>query len=195
MVAVPRALAQRYYLQNAALRAQAVRDSTRLWRLWTPGDEASWRRMTELAFPVMEARHRAAQALAVQHFETVSAVAVDKRLPGETGPALDFDRMVGGFVMTGLVGTWNAVRAGKSLEAARQIGFARFAGSVTRQVLDGGRDAMMASVAASPRRATWRRVTSGDPCDFCAGLVDSQSGDPDFTSHDHCSCVAEPVFQ
>lgn len=45
----------------------------------------------------------------------------------------------------------------------------------------------------------WRRVTSDNPCDFCAmlaaqGAVYNAEETADFEAHDNCSCTAEPVW-
>jgi hypothetical protein len=80
-----------------------------------------------------------------------------------------------------------------------QAALTRTSGAVARHVLNGGRDALLASVAADRKTVGWIRVTSGDPCPFCAmlagrGAVYAESA-ADFQSHDHCSCSAEPQYE
>ena len=72
----------------------------------------------------------------------------------------------------------------------------RLAGTVTRQVLDGGRQTLLGSVAVDRRAKGWRRITDGHPCSFCATIAGAVVTDAkrDFRAHDHCGCSAEPNF-
>ncbi len=95
---------------------------------------------------------------------------------------------------------------------------AEYASSVDRRVLNGGRDTMEWSTAAS--HTTWRRVTDVNPCEFCIMLAtksDYSSREsalvvtgnhyrkrsshrrrtprqPGSRYHDHCGCTAVEVI-
>lgn len=89
--------------------------------------------------------------------------------------------------------------AGKSMAAA-----------VTRHVIDGGRQDILANTKADPIALGFMRVTkSARPCYFCAmlasrgpayGAESFNDSDPRFIgdgvakAHDNCSCILEPVF-
>jgi len=96
--------------------------------------------------------------------------------------------------VTGYV-TTERLRALKHADPSR-VALVRVSGAVTRHVLDGGRETLMASVRDDRRARGWARVTSAEPCSFCAMLASrgpvygERTGD--FQSHDHCACNLEP---
>ena len=75
-----------------------------------------------------------------------------------------------------------------------QNALVRTAGSLTRLILSGGREALVAASIEDGSAFGYRRVTTGT-CDFCQELADKGISDnPNFEAHDHCGCVAEPAF-
>jgi len=52
-----------------------------------------------------------------------------------------------------------------------KVALVRVSGAVTRQVLDGGRETLLASVRDDRRARGWARVTSPKPREFCAMLA------------------------
>lgn len=84
-------------------------------------------------------------------------------------------------------------------EQAMQSGLVSASGAATRQVLNGGREALLTLVQADETALGWARVTDGDPCYFCAmlasrGPVYKSAATAGFKAHDHCACSAEAVF-
>lgn len=82
-------------------------------------------------------------------------------------------------------------------------------GAATRHVMNGGRDELRNLVNEDREALGYIRVTTGDPCFFCAMLAsrgpvyDDMSfdeSDPRFEGdgkhkvHDHCGCSVEPVY-
>lgn len=82
-------------------------------------------------------------------------------------------------------------------------------GAATRHVMNGGRDEIQQAMTEDPVALGYIRVTSGDPCYFCAMLAsrgpvytdDSfDDSDPRFVGegqhkvHDHDQCSVEPVY-
>jgi len=181
-----------------ALRARAIGELLAAWRLFE-GDIESWRRFLVVALPVVMARRRDSAGLALAHVRERAAeegIALEGlRLP-EPPPAEALERSLGA---TGLAGTWRALSVGASLEAARQVGFARLAMAAGRHVMDGGREAVLGAASASERRIRWRRVAAPSACAFCAMLASRgpvyASGTVDFPAHDGCACTAEPAFE
>jgi hypothetical protein len=98
--------------------------------------------------------------------------------------------------VTGYV-TTERLRALKHADPG-SVALVRVSGAVTRHVLDGGRETLLASVRGDRRARGWARVTSAEPCEFCSmlasrgGVYMATSGA--FAAHDHCACGVEPVF-
>lgn len=193
--AAGRLLTAQYYAGQVALKAQMVRDAHRLWGAWRGTGKAEWERMVALAVPVIRARHRTSAGSSARYFETLSAVEVGRRQHGELPPELPEDFIGATLALTALTSVYNARQRGLSLAAAKQLGFVRLAGAASRLALSGGRDAILASVATSNRATGYERVTSGNACEFCSSLEGGHSEADAFEAHDHCSCVAQPVFR
>lgn len=71
-------------------------------------------------------------------------------------------------------------------------------GTVSRHVLDAGRETIWENVRADTAAQGYTRVPTGRACSFCKMLASrgptySESG-ADFRSHNHCGCTAEPYF-
>lgn len=88
---------------------------------------------------------------------------------------------------------------GVAREQAMANAFVASSGTVSRLVLDAGRDTLRDSLAADPKAAGWRRVTSGSSCKFCQMLAGRgavyRAETARFRSHDHCGCIPEPVYR
>lgn len=189
-----------YRRQQLAVRAAALQDITRAWPLWTPGQVKEFGRFTAVAVPLLGARHNQAAALAAGYYrrfrEAEGVRGGDTpRLP----PGLRLDDVVPSLRATALAGTMRALRAGFSPQAASRAGLTQALGTAGRLTLNGGRDAIVASVEADPRAIGWQRIASGGACDFCrtlAGRGPAYKGErtASFQAHDHCACSAEPVY-
>jgi hypothetical protein len=189
-----------YRRQQLAVRAAALQDISRAWPLWTPGQVKEFGRFTAVAVPLLGARYNQAAALAAGYYrrfrEAEGVRGGDTpRLP----PGLRPDDVVPSLRATALAGTMRALRAGFSPQAASQAGLTQALGTAGRLALNGGRDAIVASVAADPAAAGWQRIASGGACDFCrmlAGRGPAYKGErtASFEAHDHCACSAEPVY-
>jgi hypothetical protein len=88
--------------------------------------------------------------------------------------------------------------SGSEAAALRVMGD-RLAGSAERLALLGERSTVMDTFAESDQLVGHRRVTSGDPCAFCAMLASRgavySKRTVDFQAHDSCRCTPEPLYQ
>lgn len=195
MGATTAALTALHYNHQLAIKAESIRDAYALWQSWTPGDEASWRRMMVLAQPVVAARHTMSSAVAARYFAQMAALQTGQHEVAVPAPPLPTEQVEASLVATGLVGVVAARSRGLSLPAAAQVGFVRFQGGLSRLVLLGGRTTLVASVAASSRATGWERVTGDAPCDYCAGLAGEGASDSEvYPAHDNCSCSLSPIW-
>ena len=181
------------------LRAQAMRDFQRIWPLWK-GDERSFRDLVAATQPLVLAHHRTSASLASAFYQ---AFRTAERVGGSPAPRLpdppDPKKIEASLYATGQASVRKAIAAGHSPQAAMQNALVTTSGAVTRHILDGGRGTIIQSAAADRRARGWARVTSGDPCAFCAmlamnGAVYSEYT-VDFQAHDHCSCSGEVVYE
>lgn len=73
------------------------------------------------------------------------------------------------------------------------------AGGFQRLVADADRHTVARSSIADPGSGRWGRATTGKSCSFCVMLATRDNyrseSSADFEAHDHCDCLATPVFR
>lgn len=193
------ALTEAHRQGQLRLRAQALRDFTAVWPVWT-GDEQSFHRLLDVAVPLLRAHHTLSASLAASYF---TGFRTAERVGGNAAPVLADPlregQIRGTLYVTGLDMTRQALLAGQSPQAAMQTALVRTSGTATRLTLNGGRDTVLLSSSEDRRARGWARVTSGKACAFCATLASRgaaylSESTAEFQAHDHCSCTAEVMY-
>lgn len=181
------------------VRARALADYLRLWPIWE-GDEESFNRLIVATIILIRAYRELSATLAGSYFLSFRNA---EQVAGEAairlaGP-LDEDKVRAALIVTGRESVRDALNRGASPQQAQDRAFTQTSGSVTRQVLSGGRETILQSVSEDKEALGWARVTDGDPCTFCALLAGRgpvyKADTVDFEAHDHCSCGAMPFYQ
>lgn len=192
-----RLLTERHRQAQLQVRARALRDYIRLWPIWE-GDEESFAQMVTAAIVVARAYNGFSAVLAGSYFQSFRLA---EEVGGEAATRLagpiDEAKVTAGLVVTGRDALASALDAGSPAEA-RETALVRTSGSISRHVLNGGRETILRSVAEDKEALGWGRVTDGDPCAFCAMLAGRgpvyEEDTVDFEAHDGCGCGAEPVY-
>lgn len=176
------------------IRARVLRDFIRLWPIWE-GDDKSFGRLVTAAVPLVQINHSLSAALAVSYYEALrKAEAAAGRSTPKIAPALDPVMLAVSLHVTGRVTARKAIGAGHSRDEAMKTALVGTSGAVTRHVLAGGRDTLIASTEADPAARGWRRVTAPRACSYCRKQAAKGTSNDNFHAHDHCGCSAEPVF-
>ena len=195
-------LTERHRVAQVGLRAAALRDLTVLWRSVRVDDlRGTIGPFAVAGAQMVRARHRESAGQARDYFQVfrrvervsgaVAVIAADP--PAELAAASSLRG-------SALAGVIDARRRGRPMEAAARAGLTRCSGSMSDLVLDGARDMLTRAAESDPQSTgRWQRVTSGDPCAFCAmlaarGPVFSRDTGG-FDAHSHCACQAEVVFE
>ena len=172
-----------------------------LWNLLDTRDlQGSFARWLQAVAPlILESRGMSATVAANYYRDTRSAAGIDGTAPVQLASRLPVEQLHTAMLVTTVVAIRTAFGAGQSIDQALQTGFVTSSGAATRLALQGGRQTIVDTVKADPHAVGWDRVTSDDPCAFCAmlasrGAVYRSEETASFESHDHCSCSAEPVF-
>lgn len=193
-----RELTERHRLGQLQIRARALRDYVRLWPVWQ-GDEESFGQLVSAALILARAYHGMSANLSGGYF---TSFRLAEEVPGEAlvrlaGP-IDEGKVTAGLIVTGRDAVRAALDAGRSPHDAMDTALARTSGSLSRQVLNGGRETILRSVAEDKEALGYGRVTDGDPCSFCALLAGRgpvyKRDTADFKAHDECGCSAEPFY-
>lgn len=192
------ALTEQHRQAQLRVRALALSDYTRLWPIWT-GDDESFGRLAAATLTLVRVYAGLSSSVAAAYFASFRAT---EGITGSAAPKLatvpSEGLVVGTLHVTGRDAVRDAIRAGMTPRVAQQNALVRTSGSVTRLVLNGGRDTIIQSTAEDRRALGWARVTDSKPCAFCA-LVASRGpvykqDTVNFEAHDHCSCVGEPFY-
>lgn len=189
-------LTQLHRRRQLALRSATLKDLLRLWPMFDIDDiDGTWPQLQAALLTLVGARRQDSVGLASNYYR---AFRLAEGVPGQAEPrrAAPPDPLL-------TVATLNLlgpIQAKKNISLRRprvaETTFTRLAGSVGRQVLNGGRETLVQSIDADRRAAGWRRITDSNPCDFCADIasagIHSEAGG--FPAHDSCGCSAEPAF-
>ncbi len=193
-------LTERHRTAQLALRALALRQVLEIWPAFDVEDAArSWPAVEAALLAVIGERRAVSASLAAGYFEAFRRA---ERVDGVAAPVLAaFDseavaRSRTSLEVTGYM-TAERLRALKHADPGN-VALVRVSGAVTRHVLDGGRETLLASVRRDRLARGWARVTSAEPCEFCSmlasrGAVYSATSGA-FQAHDHCGCGLEPTY-
>ena len=192
-------LTEQYRQAQLQIRAQALRDFSLLWPIWK-GDDNSFQELVTAALALVRVYRNISAAAAAAFYEAFREAAHAAGVPATVlGSAIPDDQVASSLYVTGRDALRKALAAGQTPDAARATTLVRASGAVTRHIADGGRQTILDSVAADKEARGWARVTDGDPCYFCLtlasrGAVYKSEQTASFEAHDHCECIAIPVF-
>lgn len=189
-------LTQLHRRQQLALRSATLRDMLAVWPLFDMDDiDGSWPAVEAALLALIAERHRTSAGLASNYYRTFRAAERARGTFDPTpAPPPGWPLARATLTILGPIGAKKAIAARRPKVAETTL--TRLAGSVGRQVLDGGRKTLQQAVKADPQAKGWRRITDSSPCDFCAAIAaQGVIGDTvDFQAHDSCGCGQEPVY-
>lgn len=136
----------------------------------------------------------AAAALGAEWFETAREAS---GVPGSFAPVLAEQPDQGRWASLANWATQTMVKP-DAPQDARRIVLKRVDGGLQRSIAAQHRETIMRSSIADPAAKGWKRVGSGDTCDFCAMLIGRgavySTTSVKFRSHDNCGCAAAPAW-
>jgi hypothetical protein len=192
-----RLLTRQHRQAQARLNALTAAQVLPLWRLLGDDPMSAPERWLSAALAVIQIRHSASVVLAERYFQQYRSVEIGGPVQRIVRPSIDIVAARSSLMVTGPVAFDRSMRRGESFTRSMNVARAGAAATAGRIVLNGGRDLTVNAVSGDRRALGWARVTSGNPCAFCAllagrGPVYGQGAD--FQAHDNCSCTAEPVY-
>lgn len=189
-------LAQAHRQQQLALRAELLAGVLAVWPSFDIENiDGSWPALeVALTSLVVDGYDRSAR-MAGSYYSTLRSIEGPPGLAPSAFPSpVDRGKVATTLRILGPIAAKKAIARKQPQVAATTL--TRLSGSVGRQALNGGRDALSTLAQADPDAAGYRRITSGSPCQFCADLAAQgiTGADVDFAAHDHCGCTQRPVF-
>jgi len=182
------------------LSARMQLDWLRLWPIWDEDDPATFRQLVDATLTLLVVGYGLSRQLAASYYQ---AFRFAEEISGDFAPALapdlDRGRAAGTLYKVGLEMHRDALRSGRAVADAREQSLLRMSGSVSRQVLEGGRETVVASTRADPQARGWARIAGPNCCAFCAMLAGrgptyKSAQTASFKAHDACACGIEPAF-
>lgn len=192
-----RLLTEAHRRSQLQLRASTIREFLLIWPAFSIDDiDSSWPAVEAALLGLIAARRRQSSEVAADYYRSFRQV---EGIPGRAttvtpeppNPILT----VATLRLLGPIQAKKNIAARVANPAERTL--TRLSGSISRQVLDGGRQTLAETVKADPAAKGYRRITGGRSCDFCAGIAAQGviGVNVDFPAHDHCSCTQEPAYQ
>lgn len=189
-------LTEQHRTEQISIRAAALSEVGRTWSMVNPTDlSGTINPWAQTAAALAEPRWRESAEAAQRYYGRFRAV----EGIGDTAPMVPehdrerSERLLRGAALSGIL---NARRQGLSADASMSNGHTKMSGQTTSLVLAGSRNLLLDAAHSDPEATgNIARITSGDPCAFCAmtaslGFFD----DDDFETHDHCGCSMEVEF-
>ncbi len=195
-------LAEQFRMQQAYAATQAILDILGIWGLLKLGDiRQSWPAIrTALAALIRDRFATAAADGNAYYLQARDAAGVLGDLPEMFLPPMPEDALIQATLdSTGPYTLLAKIKAAEPAEQAAQAAGVRLSGAASRLILNGARQAILASVDADSRAVGWMRVTASDPCAFCAMLASrgvryKSEASASFEAHSHCRCEAAPCY-
>ena len=195
-------LSEAHRLAQRRIGIATVARMRRVWPLLQledlDGSFADWLLTVE---PIVTEQRLVSARLAAGYVSTLRSVELGVN-PGYTprlaGP-LAAARLRQSMLSTGPIAVKAKLARGTFRTVAMSEAEAQSAGAAMRHAVNGGRETILASVAEDDRARGWRRLTSGEPCDFCSLLASNGAVYTDatvqFAAHDSCLCSAAPEYR
>lgn len=183
--------------QQIRLAAEAAGESNVLWAELNPADPYPWAYAQAL---LLADRKAQSGRLAEAYLSEFAGAEIGQPVQ-IVEPRTDFDRLIGVSIGAGANAVTNLVDEGVRMDVALDQMRERFNEIVAAETQRTYRE--MVADTAGRQQKTWRRVTDGDPCAFCAMLASRGPVYMESTVtaskyalryHKGCGCTAEPWY-
>jgi hypothetical protein len=162
----------------------------------------SWPPLRDLITALVVSRYVSLWKEGVAYYRAARSLSAALGLPPElpaVPPALPSGLIRQTLDSTGPGAMLHAIKGGQTPARAADSAAVSLSGAASRLALAGGRQAVLTAVRNDKEVLGWQRVTSGNPCAFCAmlasrGPVYKSRESAGFEAHNHCMCVAMPVW-
>lgn len=189
-------------LAQVQIGTETVQQLQAVWPILDPtnldGTTDDW---MQVALAVIKNNRQASAELAATYMEVFRQLELGAISDWRAVQVLTFDiqQLSTSLRVTGPVRIKQGVAAGEPLPTAVSTAEATSAAAGLRHALNGGRETIFTSGGADRKVLGYARVTSGNPCAFCAmlagrGPVYFSEETADFQPHDGCACFPEPVY-
>ncbi len=209
-------LTEQHRQAQLSLRAQFMRELTRLWPLIdldrldeSAAEWIAWVTDLILMYRLQSVDRALAYYDSFRRAETGEPLTNRGNVRGAV--TVEPARIKTSLLVTGPLGVKSRIGKGISPTVAKRKALVDVTGAASRHVLDGGRQLVTTATEMDELALGFARVTDDDPCAFCAMLASrgpvyksrataarttsrSTKRGPGEKYHDHCGCSVEPAF-
>lgn len=191
-------LTQRHRAQQLLLRRATIAQLATIW------PALNWDRLDE-TYPgfalqvasLVERNRQTSSGLAAAYLRAFRRAS---GMPGEIKPVfaqpLIVDQFQASLHSTSVASIKANAGRGMAAEQAMALGLGAVQNSMSRLVLNAGRETTLLTAASDGRAIGYRRILGGGGCDFCQKLAGRvyPTDNADFEAHGKCGCTSEPVY-
>lgn len=196
----PRQLTMIHRRQQLALRQATARQVREIWPALDWADlDRSFPKFAAAVLPLVSKNRRVSSGLAAAYlraFRVASGLSGDVKI---VVPLMPREQFTTALRVTSLVAAKKSAALLVAPDVAMGNALVQTSGSMSRLVLDAGRETVNQSLRADEKAVGYRRIVGGGACDFCRTVGGSGSRvyhvDASFDVHDHCGCTSEPVYR
>lgn len=200
-MAAQASLASSFYAAQQFLAASSIRDVLAVWSQLNLQDvRSSWPALKTALTALIRDRFSQSATLGTTYYRQARRAANVPGIADVITPDLPADDLISATLdSTGPWGMLGKIKQGQQVTQASENAGVQMAGASQRLISNGARQAVLQSVDADAKAVAWMRITSSNPCAFCAmlagrGAIFRSEKSAEFEAHSHCSCVAAPVF-
>lgn len=192
-------LLSRYQSRQQTIAVRAALAIVNLWnRYVVPSQfDETWKGLSPLIQGIIATHYDMTASEAAQYYGASRVVAGFKpyHVPGAE---LDLDYLARVVNSMG-TGQYHHYLKEAEPDAASSMARDGLRGAGTRMVLKGGRETITQTAVNDPIATGWERILTPGACGFCSMLAGRggvyTEASVGFRAHDHCHCVARPVFE
>lgn len=199
MTTATRQLTHEHRAQQLLIRKATQTQVAKVWPALDPNDlDASFQRFAGSVSLLVEKNRQTSAGLTASYLRTYRDMS---GIPGSARiivPKLDPEQFTTSLRTTSVVAVKRSMIDGKPIDQAMQDALTQASGAMARQVMNGGRETMAATLKGDSAARGYHRILGGGGCEFCQMLAtrDNYSADTaDFEAHDHCGCTGEPNYE
>lgn len=188
-----------YRRRQMAVRALTMQSVLAVWPAFDLADiDGTWPPVESALIDLVRLRRETSSSVSGQYFRQFRAAeGIGRDAEIVAAKPLSTSRLLGNLRMAGPIGTKKSILVRST--TAEKDALVRVTGATTRLVVDAGRETVANSIGADREASGWNRVTSGDPCGFCAVLASrgpsySSESSASFEAHNFCACEPEPSY-
>lgn len=200
-LAAQASLAISFHALQSYLATVAIRDILAVWSQVNLRDiRSSWPPLRRALRALIRDQHATSASQGLAYYQQArKAAGVPGKAPAIVVPPPAEPLIQATLDSRGPYGLLGRIKQGQQVPQAAETTGVILSGAAQRLISNGARQAVLQSVDADAKAVAWARVTSSNPCAWCAMLASRgasyrSEASASFEAHSHCQCTVMAVF-